>query len=222
MGVDASTLEADAERLANEGRTPSFVAVDGVLAGLVAVADEPRAEAARVVETLRARGIEVVMISGDRKGTAEAIAKRVGITRVFAETRPEDKSRIVGEERARGRIVAMVGDGINDAPALAAAHVGIAVSGGTDIAIATADVALLRGGIDALPVTLGLAKRTLSTIRQNLFWAFVYNVLGIPIAAGALYALTGWLLSPMIASAAMSLSSVSVLLNSLRLRRFHA
>ena len=222
MGVDASTLEADAERLANEGRTPSFVAVDGVLAGLVAVADEPRAEAARVVETLRAHGIEVAMISGDRKGTAEAIAKRVGITRVFAETRPEDKSRIVGEERARGRIVAMVGDGINDAPALAAAHVGIAVSGGTDIAIATADVALLRGGIDALPVTLGLAKRTLSTIRQNLFWAFVYNVLGIPIAAGALYALTGWLLSPMIASAAMSLSSVSVLLNSLRLRRFHA
>jgi Cu+-exporting ATPase len=141
---------------------------------------------------------------------------------VIAEVRPEDKARVVAEERARGRTVAMVGDGINDAPALAGAHVGVAIGTGTDIAIAAADVALLRGGIAGLPTALRLARRTLTTIRQNLFWAFVYNVLGIPIAAGVLAPWTGWTLSPVLASAAMSLSSVSVLMNSLRLRRFKA
>jgi Cu+-exporting ATPase len=152
--------------------------------------------------------------------SVDAVAAELGITRVYAELKPTDKARIVSEERARGRRVAMVGDGINDAPALAAADVGIAIGGGTEIALAAADIALLRGGIAALPVALALARRTLRTIRANLFWAFVYNLVGIPIAAGLLYPLTGWLLSPVIASAAMSLSSVSVLLSSLRLRRF--
>jgi Cu+-exporting ATPase len=218
--VDASTLEPEAEQLAARGHTPSFVAVDGVLAGLVAVADRPAPEARQAVIELERMGIRVAMVTGDRRSTARSIADELGITRVIAEVRPEDKARVVADERARGRIVAMVGDGINDAPALAGAHVGIAVGHGTDIAVAAADIALLGGGIASLPAALRLARATLRTIRQNLFWAFVYNVIGIPIAAGALYSLTGWLLSPVLASAAMSLSSVSVLASSLRLRRF--
>ena len=221
-GITTAALEGAAEALAARGRTPSFIAVDGVLAGLVAVADRPAEGARETVATLRSLGIEVAMVTGDRLGTARAVAAELGIERVVAEVRPEDKARVVAEERARGRIVAMVGDGINDAPALAAAHVGIAIGSGTDIAIAAADVALLRGGIAGLPTALRLARRTLTTIRQNLFWAFVYNVLGIPIAAGVLAPWTGWTLSPVLASAAMSLSSVSVLMNSLRLRRFKA
>ncbi|WP_436626227.1 heavy metal translocating P-type ATPase [Sorangium sp. So ce136] len=220
LGIDTAPLEELAEDLAGHGNTPSFVAVDGRLAGLVAVADLPTPEAAQAVAALRRLGVRVAMVTGDREATARAVARQLGIDEVFAEVRPEDKARIVREERERGRIVAMVGDGINDAPALAGAHVGIAVASGTDIAVAAADVALLRGGIAALPAALGLARATLRTIRQNLFWAFIYNVIGIPIAAGALYPLTGWLLSPVLASAAMSLSSVSVLLSSLRLRRF--
>ncbi len=150
----------------------------------------------------------------------QGMTEELGITRVVAEVRPEDKARVVAEERARGKTVAMVGDGIDDVPALAAAHVGVAIGTGTDIAVAAADVALLRGGIGSLPVALRLARKTMGTIRQNLFWAFVYNVVGIPVAAGLLYPFTGWLLSPVLASAAMSLSSVSVLLSSLRLRGF--
>jgi Cu+-exporting ATPase len=165
-------------------------------------------------------GIDVAMVTGDRLRTARAVAAELGITRIHAEVKPEDKARIVFEESARGRVVAMVGDGINDAPALAGAHLGVAVGSGTDVAVAAADIVLLRGGIAGLPMALGLARATLRTIRQNLFWAFVYNVVGIPIAAGLLYPFTGWLLSPVLASAAMSLSSVSVLTNSLRLRRF--
>ena len=160
------------------------------------------------------------MVTGDRERTARGIAGELGIERVFAEVRPEDKARIVADERAWGRIVAMVGDGINDAPALAGAHVGVAIGTGTDIAVAAADIALLRGGIGSLPRALRLARGTLRTIRQNLFWAFIFNVIGIPIATGVLYPVTGWLLSPILASAAMALSSVSVLTNSLRLRRF--
>jgi P-type Cu+ transporter len=219
-GISSGPLDAQADALASSGRTPSFVAIGGRLAGLVAVADRPAAEAARAIAELRELGIEVAMVTGDRRGTARAVAAAIGIERVFAELRPEDKARIVAEERARGRTVAMVGDGINDAPALAGAHVGVAIGTGTDIAVAAADIALLRGGIGALPRALRLARGTLRTIRQNLFWAFLYNVSGIPIAAGALYPLTGWLLSPVLASAAMSLSSVSVLASSLRLRRF--
>ncbi len=219
-GIDAVDFEPLAVELAERGRTPVFVGVDGVAVGVIAVADRPAPGAREAVAVLRGQGIEVAMLTGDRLGTARAIAAELGIERVIAEVRPEDKARVVAEERARGRIVAMVGDGINDAPALAGAHVGVAIGTGTDIAVAAADVALVRGGITALPRALHLARATLGTIRQNLFWAFVYNVVGIPVAAGALYAWTGWLLSPVLASAAMSLSSVSVLANSLRLRRF--
>ncbi|MDX2089674.1 MAG: heavy metal translocating P-type ATPase [Kofleriaceae bacterium] len=219
-GVSAAPLETAAEELASFGRTPSFVAIDGALAGIIAIADRPTEAARRAIAELKTMGVEVAMVTGDRRATARAVASELGIDRVFAEVRPEDKARIVSEERARGRTVAMVGDGINDAPALAGAHVGIAIGTGTDIAVAAADIALLRGGIDSLPRALRLARGTLRTIRQNLFWAFIYNVIGIPIAAGALYPATGWLLSPILASAAMSLSSVSVLANSLRLRRF--
>lgn len=218
--IDASSLEETAQSLAHEGQTPSFVAVDGRLAGLVAVADLPTEEAKQTVRALRDLGVRIAMVTGDREATARAVANTLGITKVYAEVRPEEKARIVAEERSKGHTVAMVGDGINDAPALAGAHVGIAVANGTDIAVAAADIALLRGGIASLPVALGLARATMRTIQQNLFWAFIYNALGIPIAAGALYPLTGWLLSPVLASAAMSLSSVSVLLSSLRLRRF--
>jgi Cu+-exporting ATPase len=219
-GIETSELDDDARRLARLGRTPSFVAIDGKLAGLIAIADRPTLEAKRAIAQLKDMNIQVAMVTGDRRETATAVAKELGIERVYAEVRPEDKARIVAEERAAGRTVAMVGDGINDAPALAGAHVGIAIGSGTDIAIAAADIALLRGGIALLPRSLLLARATLRTIRQNLFWAFIYNVIGIPIAAGALYTATGWLLSPVLASAAMSLSSVSVLANSLRLRRF--
>ncbi len=218
--IDASALEPSAAALADRGHTPAFVAVDGVPVAVVAVADRPAEGAKEAVAELRRQGIEVAMLTGDRLGTARAIAAELGIERVIADVRPEDKARVVAEERARGRIVAMVGDGINDAPALAGAHVGVAIGTGTDIAVAAADVALLRGGITALPRALHLARATLGTIRQNLFWAFVYNIVGIPVAAGAFYYWTGWLLSPVLASAAMSLSSVSVLANSLRLRRF--
>jgi len=219
-GVDASALEAEADALALRGRTPSFVAIDGALVGLVAVADRPKPEAREVVAQLHALGVEVAMVSGDRRATAEAIAKELGIERVHAEVLPEGKAAVVREERARGRVVAMVGDGLNDAPALAEAHVGVAVGSATDVAAAASDVALLRGGIAGLPSALRLGRRTLSVIRQNLFWAFVYNAIGLPLAAGLLYPWTGWQLSPLFASAAMSLSSVSVLLSSLRLRRF--
>jgi Cu+-exporting ATPase len=219
-GVDATVLEAEAARLAEEGRTPFFVSIDRRLAGLVAVADRALPEARAAIAELRAMGVGVTMVTGDRAGVARAIASELGIDDVVAEVRPEDKARVVAEERAKGRVVAMVGDGINDAPALAAAHVGIAVGHATDVALATADVALLRGGIEALPRALRLGRATLRTIRRNLFWAFVYNVIGIPVAAGLLYPWTGWLLSPVIASAAMSLSSVSVLASSLCLRRF--
>jgi Cu+-exporting ATPase len=221
-GVSTGPMESDATRVASLGRSPFFVAIDGRLSGLVAVADRPADGAKGAIAALRAMGIDVAMLTGDREATARAIAAELGIDRVIAETRPEDKARVVRDERAAGRIVAMVGDGINDAPALAAAHLGVAIGHGSEIAIATADVALIHGGIANLPTALALARATLRTIRQNLFWAFAYNVVGIPIAAGLLFPWTGWLLSPVIASAAMSLSSVSVLTSSLRLRRFRA
>lgn len=220
--IDAAPLEARAEEIAAAGRTPSFIAVDGRLAGLVAVADRPSPEARDAVRALERLGVRVTMVTGDRERTARAIAAELGIDDVIAGVRPEEKAEVVRRHRERGFTVAMVGDGINDAPALAAADVGVAMGTGSDIALAAADIALLRGGIAQLPVALGLARRTLHTIRQNLFWAFVYNSLGIPIAAGALLPWTGWSLSPVLASAAMSLSSVSVLLNSLRLRTFQS
>lgn len=219
-GVDTTPLEDAAERLATRGRTPFFVGLDRVLAGLVAVADPASFHARAALSELRAMGIDVAMVTGDRARTARAIGRELGIEDVIAEVKPEDKARVVHEQREKGYVVAMVGDGINDAPALAGAHVGIAIGHGADVAVAAADVALMRGGIGGLATALRLGRATLRTIRQNLFWAFVYNVIGIPLAAGLLYPWTGWQLSPVLASAAMSLSSVPVLTNSLRLRRF--
>jgi P-type Cu+ transporter len=219
-GVDPSALEDAAERLAAQGRTPSFVAVDGAVAGLIAVADRPNPVAREVVARLRQMGLRVGMVTGDRRATALAIAAELGIDQVIAGVRPEDKADVVLRERAAGHTVAMVGDGINDAPALATADVGIALGSGADVAVASADIALLGRGLAELPRAIELARATLRTIRTNLFWAFVYNLIGIPVAAGLLYPVTGWLLSPVFASAAMSLSSVSVLANSLRLKRF--
>ena len=217
--VDLRDGTARAEALARDGQTPVLVARDGVLAFVIGLRDEPAPGAKRAMSRLREMGIDVAILSGDRAAVVDAIAKDLGVARAIAEVRPEDKARIVKEERARGHVVAMVGDGINDAPALASADVGVTVARAADIAAAASDIALVSGSIEALPTAIALARATLRTIRQNLFWAFVYNVVGIPIAAGALYPVFGWQLSPVLASAAMSLSSVSVLLNSLRLRR---
>lgn len=219
-GVDTGVLDADARESGEHGETPFFVAVDDALAGMITVADRPAEEAKLALDQLRDSGMDVAMITGDRKETAHAVGRELGITDVFAEVRPEEKARLVRKERANGKRVAMVGDGINDAPALASADVGVAIGSGTDIAVAAADIALIRGGIARLPLAFSLGRATLRIVRQNLFWAFVYNVIGIPLAAGLLYPWTGWQLSPVIASAAMSLSSVSVLANSLRLRHF--
>jgi Cu+-exporting ATPase len=204
--------------LAAEGKTAVFVAVDGRLAGLLAVADEIKPESAEAVRVLRAQGLGVVMLTGDNRRTADAVARAVGITRVLAEVLPEGKAAEVERLKSEGRRVAMVGDGINDAPALAAADVGIAIGTGADVAIEASDVTLVGGDLRGVAVAVALSRATVRTIRQNLFWAFVYNALGIPVAAGVLYPLTGWLLSPVLASAAMALSSVSVVANSLRLR----
>jgi len=220
--MDPSELSPEADRLAALGRTSFFVGVDGAVAGLLAVADRLADDAETAVDQLRATGIRVGILSGDREPTARAIARELGVDDVIADVRPEEKATVVKREQARGHVVAMVGDGVNDAPALASADIGIAMGGGADVAIAAADVALLHGGIARVPVALALARATMRTIERNLFWAFVYNVVGIPVAAGVLARWTGWQLSPVLASAAMSLSSVSVLASSLRLRRFAA
>jgi len=219
QGILTSGLEAEAQRLASEGKTPSFVAVEGELVGLVAVADRPHAQARVAIADLAALGLEAVMVTGDREETAAYIARGLGITRVEAEVLPTGKSDLAARYKAAGKRVAMVGDGVNDAPALATADIGIALGSGTDIANAAADITLSRG-IGSLGVALRLARKTLVVIRRNLFWAFAYNVVGIPLAAGLLVPVTGWTLSPVFASLAMSLSSVSVLLSSLSLRRF--
>ncbi|HEU4456779.1 MAG TPA: copper-translocating P-type ATPase [Longimicrobium sp.] len=220
-GMDVDGWTARAEALADGGKTPMYAAVDGKLAGLIAVADTIKPESREAVRELRRMGLEVVMITGDNRRTAEAVAREAGIDRVLAEVLPEGKAREVKriQEQERRR-VAMVGDGINDAPALAQADVGIAIGTGTDVAIEASDVTLIRGDLRGVVTAIRLSRATIRTVKQNLFWAFVYNVIGIPLAAGALYPFTGWLLSPVIASAAMSLSSVSVVTNSLRLRRF--
>ncbi len=221
-GVDTGSLSARAEGLAAAGKTPMFAAADGALLGLIAVADVVKPNSAAAVARLHAMGMETVMITGDSRPTAEAIAVEVGIDRVLAEVLPGDKAGEVKKLQSEGRRVAMVGDGINDAPALAQADVGIAIGSGTDVAIESADIVLMRSDLMDVPTALLLSRQVIRNIKQNLFWAFGYNVLGIPVAAGILYAFGGPLLSPVIAAAAMSMSSVSVLSNALRLRRFHA
>lgn len=220
-GEQISLTEAAAqtlERLVAKARTAMFVAIDGELVAVIAVADVVRASSREAIQALQARGIEVAMLTGDNRQTAEAIAAEVGITRVFAEVLPHDKANAVKQLQSEGNIVAMVGDGINDAPALAQADVGIAIGAGTDIAMEAASVTLMRSDLRDVVRAIDLSRRTMANIKQNLFFAFVYNVLGIPLAAGLLFPFTGWLLSPMIAAAAMAMSSVSVLTNALRLK----
>ncbi len=219
-GIDASGLAATAEALSREGKTAVFAAVDGRLAGLAAAADALKDGAPEAVERLKSLGLEVIMLTGDHAKTAEAIARRAGIEQVIAGLLPADKLREIRRLQDAGKKVAMVGDGINDAPALAQADVGIAIGSGTDVAMESADITLIKGDLAGVAGAIELSRRTIRTIRQNLFWAFLYNVIGIPVAAGALYPPFGILLNPMIASAAMAASSVSVVSNSLRLRRF--
>jgi Cu+-exporting ATPase len=217
-GVDLGTLPQLAAELAARAQTPMYLAVDGKAAGVVAVSDPVKADSRAAIERLHALGIKVVMITGDNRSTAEAVAKQVGVDEVLAEVLPEDKARKVAEVQDRGGIVGMVGDGINDAPALARADVGFAIGTGTDVAIESADVTLMRGSLHGVPDAIAVSRATVRNIKQNLFGAFVYNSLGIPIAAGILYPFFGVLLNPIIAGAAMAMSSVTVVSNANRLR----
>ena len=216
--VDVAPLVAEADRLASEGKTPMYVAVDGALAAVIAVADPIKDSSREAIARFHALGLQVVMLTGDNRRTAEAVARAAGIDRVVAEVLPDGKVAEIERLQAAGQVVAMVGDGINDAPALAKADVGMAIGTGTDIAVEAGDVVLMRGDLRSAAQAVELSRRTMRTMKQNLFWAFIYNVIGIPIAAGVLYPAFGLLLSPILASAAMAFSSVSVVTNSLRLR----
>lgn len=218
MGLDIAAIQAQADTLRAEGKTAMFVAVDNKLAGLVAVADPIKETAAEAIRTLHARGLKIIMATGDNERTARAVATKLGLDDVRADVLPEDKKALVDELHKQGKKVAMAGDGVNDAPALAAADVGIAMGTGADVAVESAGITLLKGDLTGIARAHHLAEATIRNIKENLFFAFVYNALGIPVAAGLLYPFTGTLLSPMIAAAAMSLSSVSVIANSLRLR----
>jgi Cu+-exporting ATPase len=218
--ITVENLENKADQLAAEGKTPMFIAIDNTLAGIIAVADVVKPSSAKAIKALQAMGIEVAMITGDNKKTAQAIAKQVGIDTVLAEVLPQDKSNEVKKLQAQHKKVAMVGDGINDAPALVQADIGIAIGSGTDVAMESADIVLMKSDLMDVPTAIQLSKSTIRNIKQNLFWAFGYNVAGIPIAAGLLHLFGGPLLNPIFAAAAMSLSSVSVLTNALRLKKF--
>lgn len=219
-GIFLDELEKESDSLASEGKTPMYIALGGKLSGIIAVADVVKDSSAGAIKKLQSMGIEVTMITGDNKRTAQAIAKRVGIDRVLAEVLPQDKSNEVKKLQDEGRKVAMVGDGINDAPALVQADIGIAIGSGTDVAMESADIVLMKSDLMDVPTAIHLSKSTIRNIKQNLFWAFGYNVAGIPIAAGLLYLFGGPLLNPIFAACAMSLSSVSVLSNALRLKKF--
>ncbi|MDB4875742.1 MAG: copper-translocating P-type ATPase [Gemmatimonadetes bacterium] len=219
VGADTTALRGAVDRLAAEGKTPVYIAIDGALAGAIGVADPIKDTSREAIGCLHAMGLDVVMLTGDTQRTADAIARAAGIDRVVAGVLPEGKVAEVKRLQSEGRVVAMVGDGINDAPALAQADVGMAIGGGTDVAIEAADIVLMRGDLRSAAQAIALSRRTMRTMKQNLFWAFAYNVIGIPIAAGVLYPSLGIQLSPILASAAMAFSSVSVVANSLRLRR---
>jgi Cu+-exporting ATPase len=219
-GVAAGELEAHATRLADEGKTPVFVAFDGRLAGVIAIADPVKPDSRTAIEALRKLGLAVVMISGDNQRTADAIGRAVGIDRVLAEVLPQDKANEVRKLQLEGRTVAMVGDGINDAPALAQADVGFAIGTGTDVAIEASDITLISGSLRGVVSAISISRATMRNVYQNLFGAFVYNGLGLPVALGVLYPFVGLLLSPLLAALAMSFSSVTVISNANRLKRF--
>jgi Cu+-exporting ATPase len=218
VGVNIDSLAAEADELRRDGATAIFAAIDGKPAGILAIADPIKETTPQAIAALHAQGIRIVMLTGDNRTTAEAVARKLGIDEVEAEVLPDRKSEVVARLRKEGRVVAMAGDGVNDAPALAAADVGIAMGTGTDVAIESAGVALLKGDLTGIARARQLSRATMGNIRQNLFFAFIYNAAGVPIAAGVLYPTFGLLLSPMIAAAAMALSSVSVIGNALRLR----
>jgi Cu+-exporting ATPase len=218
FGIDVAPLAKAADARRQQGETVMFLGVDGKLAGVVAVADPIKPSAAEAIAKLHALGLEVIMATGDNETTAKAVAARLGIDQVRAGLRPEDKLNLIADLQRQGRVVAMAGDGINDAPALAKADVGIAMGTGADVAMESAGLTLLKGDLRGVVRGVNLARATMRNIKQNLFFAFVYNALGVPVAAGALYPAFGILLSPIIAAAAMSLSSVSVVGNALRLR----
>jgi Cu+-exporting ATPase len=219
-GVDPSPVEAAAQALAEEGKTPLYFVRDGALLGLVAVADTVKPTSAAAVARLRQLGLEVVMLTGDNQRTAAAIARQVGVTTVISQVLPGEKERQVRQLQEQGKRVAMVGDGINDAPALTRADVGLAIGAGSDVAIESADVVLMKSDLNDAVTAVRLSKAVIRNIKENLFWAFIYNIIGIPLAAGVFYPLLGWQLNPMFAAAAMSLSSVCVVSNALRLRFF--
>ncbi|PSB68143.1 copper-translocating P-type ATPase, partial [filamentous cyanobacterium CCP1] len=220
LDIDTSALQQQWDKLEYLGRTVIWIAVDGKVAGIMGIADAVKPSSVNAIRTLQKMGLEVVMLTGDNQRTANVIAREVGIQRVFAEVRPDQKAATVETIQAEGKVVAMVGDGINDAPALAQADVGIAIGTGTDVAIAASDITLISGDLEGIVTAIQLSRATIRNIKQNLFFAFIYNVAGIPIAAGILYPIFGWLLSPIIAGAAMAFSSVSVVTNALRLRNF--
>jgi Cu+-exporting ATPase len=221
-GIDSAPLRDEQERLSGSGKTAMFLAIDGQLAGVLGVADTVKAESRAAIRQMEALGLQVWMVTGDSRATAEAIGAEVGIPteRILAETRPEQKAARVSTLQDDGRTVAMVGDGINDAPALAQADLGVAIGTGADVAMEASDVTLMGGDLHGVSTAVALSRATMRTIRQNLFWAFGYNVLLIPVAMGVLYPFTGHLLNPAIAAGAMAISSVSVVTNSLRLRSF--
>ena len=222
LEIDTNTLHQYQDAWEIGGKTVVLIVVDNVARGLIGIADQVKASSQSAVSALQRMKIEVVMLTGDNQATAEAIAREVGIKRVFAQVRPEQKSVKIKELQAEGKIVAMVGDGINDAPALAQADVGFAIGTGTDVAIAASDITLISGDLQGIVTAIQLSRTTISNIQQNLFFAFIYNVAGIPIAAGILFPFFGWLLSPIIAGGAMAFSSVSVVTNALRLRGFRS
>jgi Cu+-exporting ATPase len=218
QGIDVGDLAGQADKLRGQGATALFVGIDGKPGGVIAIADPIKATTRAALDSLRADGIHIVMLTGDNRTTAQAVAKQLGIDDVEADVLPEDKNRIVRKLRADGKIVAMAGDGVNDAPALAEADVGIAMGTGTEVAIQSAGVTLVKGDLAGIARARALSRATMSNIRENLVFAFAYNAIGIPVAAGVLYPTFGILLSPMVAALAMSLSSVSVIGNALRLK----